>query len=284
MKILVTNDDGYLATGLEALVRVMRGFGEVTVIAPKRPQSAVSLAVTMGFQPIAVKELGNIDGVRWIYLDGTPASCVKFGIDNVFLDGKPDLVVSGVNHGANTATAASYSATLGAAEEAAINCVPSVGVSLDSFAPDADFSGFEAVFPEILRKIISSMNGKYGLFYNVNIPALPAEDIRGVRICHMGMGHWEKEFEDWDPEAMAAKGIDLHAHGIDPDKVVPEDGETIYYMAGHFVDDAWNVAEADHRTLKEGYVTMVVHNVDNTDYKEIARLKKAGLEEDWKRI
>lgn len=282
MKILVTNDDGYLSTGLEALVRVMRRFGEVTVIAPKKPQSAVSLSVTMGYQPIAVKELGVIDGVRWIYLDGTPASCVKFGIDNVFLDGKPDLVVSGVNHGANTATAACYSATLGAAEEAAINCVPGIGVSLDSFRPDADFSGFEKLFPDLFVKLMASLDRSYGRFYNVNFPDLPADEIKGVRVCHMGIGHWEKEFEDWDPAAMAEKGIDLPAHGIDPDKVVPEEGETIYYMAGHFIDDSWNVDGADHRTLKEGYVTIVEHNVDNTDYQALDRMRKAGLEEDWR--
>lgn len=282
MKILVTNDDGYLSTGLEALVRVMRRFGEVTVIAPKKPQSAVSLSVTMGYQPIAVKELGVIDGVRWIYLDGTPASCVKFGIDNVFLDGKPDLVVSGVNHGANTATAACYSATLGAAEEAAINCVPGIGVSLDSFRPDADFSGFEKLFPDLFVKLMASLDRSYGRFYNVNFPDLPADEIKGVRVCHMGIGHWEREFEDWDPAAMAEKGIDLPAHGIDPDKVVPEEGETIYYMAGHFIDDSWNVDGADHRTLKEGYVTIVEHNVDNTDYQALDRMRKAGLEEDWR--
>lgn len=282
MKILVTNDDGYLSTGLEALVRVMRRFGEVTVIAPKKPQSAVSLSVTMGYQPIAMKELGVIDGVRWIYLDGTPASCVKFGIDNVFLDGKPDLVVSGVNHGANTATAACYSATLGAAEEAAINCVPGIGVSLDSFRPDADFSGFEKLFPDLFVKLMASLDRSYGRFYNVNFPDLPADEIKGVRVCHMGIGHWEKEFEDWDPAAMAEKGIDLPAHGIDPDKVVPEEGETIYYMAGHFIDDSWNVDGADHRTLKEGYVTIVEHNVDNTDYQALDRMRKAGLEEDWR--
>lgn len=282
MKILVTNDDGYRASGLRALVRVMTRFGDVTVIAPKKPQSAVSLSVTMGFQPMAVKELGVIDGARWIYLDGTPASCVKFGIDNVFLDGKPDILVSGVNHGSNAATAACYSATLGAAEEAAINCIPAIGVSLDTFSPDADFSAFEALFPDLFVKLSAASEGRYGAFFNVNFPDLPADRIKGVRVCHMGIGHWEKEFEDWDPAAMAAKGIDLPAHGIDPDKVIPEEGETLYYMAGHFIDDDWNTDGADHRTLKQGYVTIVEHNVDNTDYQALESLKKIGLEVDWK--
>lgn len=281
MKILVTNDDGYLAPGLQILVKVMKSFGEVTVIAPKKPQSAVSLAVTMGYQPIAVKELGYVDGVRWIYLDGTPASCVKFGIDNVFLDGKPDIVVSGVNHGANTATAACYSATLGAAEEAAINRMPGIGVSFDSHKEDADLSAVEAILPGLIGKIIGMFEGSFGEYFNVNFPNLPLEQIRGVRVCHMSRGHWEKEFESWDPEAIAAKGVDLARYGIDPDKVVPEEGEELYYMAGHFIDDSPNDDGADNLTMHDGYVTIVKHNADNTDYGSIDRLKESGLEEDW---
>lgn len=281
MKILVTNDDGYKAKGLASLVKALKGFGDVTVIAPKKPQSAVSLAVTMGYRPIAVKELGIIDGARWIYLDGTPASCVKFGIDNVFTDGKPDVVVSGINHGSNAATAACYSATLGSAAEAAINHVLGVGVSLDSYDPDADFSAVETIFPDIFRKILASPDGKFGAYYNINFPDLPAASIKGIRVCHMGIGHWEKEFEDWDPEAIAAKGVNLSDYDIDPSKVIPEDGEVIYYMAGHFVDDSINVAGADHRTVKQGYITVVEHNIDNTDYDAITRLGGSGLNIDF---
>lgn len=281
MKILVTNDDGYKAKGLASLVKALKGFGEVTVIAPKKPQSAVSLAVTMGYRPIAVKELGIIDGARWMYLDGTPASCVKFGIDNVFTDGKPDVLVSGINHGSNTATAACYSATLGSAAEAAINHVLGVGISLDSFDPDADFSAVEAIFPDIFRKILASLDGKFGAYYNINFPDLPAASIKGIRACHMGIGHWEKEFEDWDPEAIAAKGVNLSDYDIDPSKVIPEDGEVIYYMAGHFVDDSMNVAGADHRMVKQGYITVVEHNIDNTDYAAITRLGSSGLNIDF---
>ncbi|MDO5442491.1 MAG: 5'/3'-nucleotidase SurE [Bacteroidia bacterium] len=281
MKILVTNDDGYKAKGLAALVNAVKGFGEVTVIAPKKPQSAVSLSVTMGYQPIAVKELGILDGVRWIYLDGTPASCVKYAIDNVFLDGKPDVVVSGVNHGSNAATAACYSATLGSAAEAAINRVPGIGVSLDSFVPDADFSAVEALFPDIFKRILAIHDGKFGAYYNVNFPNLPVPSIKGMRACHMGFGHWEKEFEDWDPEAISAKGVKLSDFGVDPSKVVPEEGEVLYYMAGHFVDDPWNTEGADHRTVKDGYISIVEHNIDNTDYPAVSRLGDSGFNVDF---
>ena len=115
MKILVSNDDGYNAKGIRTLVRLLRNYGEVTVVAPKKAQSGMSMAVTMGYAPIAVKHIGMEDGADWWYLDGTPASCVKFGIDNIFWPDKPDLVVSGINHGNNAATAALYSGTIGAA-------------------------------------------------------------------------------------------------------------------------------------------------------------------------
>ena len=120
MKILITNDDGIDAKGLQALVRVMRHYGELTIVAPKRAQSGMSMAVTMGYKPIAVKHVEQKDGEDWWYLDGTPASCIKFGIDNVLFPERPDLVVSGVNHGSNAATAAIYSGTIGAAMEGAV--------------------------------------------------------------------------------------------------------------------------------------------------------------------
>ena len=133
MKILITNDDGYDAKGLLTLVSVLRRYGDLTVVAPKCPQSGMSMAVTMGYKPIAVKHMDSKPGEDWWYLDGTPASCIKFGIDNVLFPERPDLVVSGVNHGSNAATASIYSGTIGAAMEGAVNGIPAIGVSLDTF-------------------------------------------------------------------------------------------------------------------------------------------------------
>ena len=124
MKILVTNDDGYTAKGLHTLVETLLPYGEITVVAPKKPQSGMSMAVSMGLRPIAVRRLGKAEDADWWYLDGTPASCIKFGIDNIFHPQMPDLVVSGINHGSNAATAALYSGTLGAAMEGAVNGIP----------------------------------------------------------------------------------------------------------------------------------------------------------------
>ena len=116
MRILITNDDGYQAKGIKVLADIMKEFGEVTVIAPKTHQSGMSMAVSLGFKQIAHKDLGK----GWHYVDATPASCVKFGLNTMFLDNYPDVVVSGINHGSNASTASCYSGTLGAAEEAAL--------------------------------------------------------------------------------------------------------------------------------------------------------------------
>lgn len=274
MRILVTNDDGYSAAGIQALVRVMRQFGDVTVIAPKFHQSGMAMAVSMGFKPIAVKELGEIDGVRWIYLDGTPASCVKFGIDNVFTDFKPDVVVSGINHGSNAATAACYSGTLGAAQEAAVNGVPGIGVSLDNLHHDADFSVVEQLLPDLFKKIWEARSGRFGVYYNINFPDLPASGIKGVRVGHQGVGHWVREYQSWDPDFFIRKRVDVKDYGLASTEAPREPGEDLYMMVGDFEDDpAHNDMSSDHYLLADGYITVTVHNIDTTDRYECDLLR-----------
>lgn len=270
MNIIVTNDDGFEAKGLKVLVEILRGYGHLTVVAPKKPQSGMSMAVSMGHRPIAVKHVSTSPEQDSWYLDGTPASCVKFAVDNILHPAQADLVVSGINHGSNAATAAIYSGTLGAAMEGAVNGILSVGVSLDTYDPDADFSAVADKFPAILDTLISKSEGRHGLFYNVNFPAVPAESMKGVRICHMGMGHWEREYRRYDDF--------LAAGGKVPDKSAEEyiagreEGEEIYVMAGDFTDEDRNVYPADHRLLEEGYITVTPHNIDNTDRYEKERL------------
>ena len=281
MKILVTNDDGYSAQGIKSLVNILTKYGEVTVVAPKTHQSGTSMAVTLGFRPIAVRDLGETGGARWIYVDATPASCVKFAIDNVYTDGKPDLVVSGINHGANAATAACYSGTLGAAEEASLNGIPAIGVSLDNIRKDAVFSGVEALFPSLLERIMASGAFGVGTYFNVNFPDLPVADIKGVRLAHMGLGHWEKEFQKWDTDYLSRRKIDLEAYNVHWEDVVPGPEEELYFMVGTFVDDDRNDTGADHRLVKDGYVAVTIHNFDNTDYARLERLKADGFEYDY---
>lgn len=267
MRILITNDDGYQAKGIKVLADIMSRFGEVTVIAPKKHQSGMSMAVSLGFKQIAHKDLGE----GWHYVDATPASCVKFGLNTMFLEDFPDVVVSGINHGSNASTASCYSGTLGAAAEAALNGIPAIGVSLDTLHPDADFSGVEKYFGDIFTKLIKDWPSKHGVYYNVNFPDIPAEEIKGVRTGVQGMGRWIKEFKSWDLQHYAKYGITPEMLGQSSDPVL-EDGEDLYMMVGEFQDDARNGENADHRLVADGYISVVAHNIDCTDYEETERL------------
>ena len=267
MRILITNDDGYQAKGLKVLVKIMKRFGDVTVIAPKHHQSGMSMAVSLGFRQIAHKNLG--DG--WHYIDATPASCVKFGLNTIFKDNFPDVVVSGINHGSNAATAACYSGTLGAAAEAALNGIPAIGVSLCTLHPDADFSAVENYFGDIFSTLMKDYPKKHGVYYNVNFPAIPTSDIKGVKVGTQGLGRWVREFQEWDVKHYSKYGITPELLGQNSNPAI-EEGEELYMMVGDFVDDDRNTSDADHWLVKNGYVSIVAHNIDSTDHEETKRL------------
>ena len=273
MNILITNDDGYNAKGIKVLADIMKQYGNVTVIAPKHHQSGMSMAVSLGFKQIAHKDLGN----GWHYVDATPASCVKFGLNTMFLNKFPDVVISGINHGSNAATASCYSGTLGAAMEGALNGIPAIGVSLDTLHPDADFSCVERYFGMIFEKLIKEWPDRHGLYYNVNFPNIPSYEIKGIRIGSQGRGRWIKEFKEWDLNHYAKYGITPELLG-QSSKPVLEEGEDLYMMVGEFLDDPRNPSDADHRLVQEGYISVVAHNLDCTDYTECERLKGTDLE------
>ncbi len=276
MRILITNDDGYQAKGIRVLAEIMSQFGEVTVIAPKKHQSGMSMALSLGFKQIAHKDLG--DG--WHYVDATPASCVKFGLNSMFLDNFPDVVVSGINHGSNASVASCYSGTLGAAEEAALNGIPAIGVSLDTHHLDADFSAIIKYFGHIFSELMKDYPTKYGVYYNVNFPSIPAERIKGVRVGSQGKGRWIKELKEWDVEYYKQFGITPEILGQKSNPEL-EEGEDLYMMVGEFLDDPTNPADADHLLVEQGYISVVAHNVDCTDYQEIERLRNTNLETDF---
>ncbi len=276
MRILITNDDGFEAKGIKVLAEIMSRFGEVTVIAPKKHQSGMSMAVSLGFKQIAHKDLGN----GWHYVDATPASCVKFGLNTMFLGNFPDVVVSGINHGSNAATASCYSGTLGAAEEAALNGIPAIGVSLDTLNPNADFSAVEKYFGDIFTDLMKDYPTRYGVYYNVNFPDIPKEEIKGVRVGSQGIGRWIKEFKEWDIEHYAKFGITPEMLGQSSNPVL-EEGEDLYMMVGEFIDDDRNPADADHLLMTQGYISVVAHNVNCTDYQEVERLRTMNIETDF---
>ncbi|MBQ9462977.1 MAG: 5'/3'-nucleotidase SurE [Bacteroidales bacterium] len=271
MRILITNDDGYRARGIQSLIKAVRPLGELTVIAPKTVQSGMSMAVTMGYKPIAVKHLKTLPGEDWWYLDGTPASCIKFGIDNILHPLKPDLVISGINHGSNAATASNYSGTVGAAMEGAINGIPSIAVSLDDFSHDADFSAVEQILPGILEKLIPNFSPRFGTSYNINFPNLPADKIKGVKAARMGIIHWEKEYLPYGKDFLDSRGHTPSTSDLEYVKAALP-GEDFYVMAGDIVENPGNLPDADHRLMSEGFVVVTPLNLDHTDTTELDRL------------
>lgn len=273
MNILLTNDDGYKAKGIGILADILKDFGEVTVIAPKRHQSGMSMAVSMGGQAIAYKELGDRNGARWAYLDATPASCVKFALNGIVPIPRPDIVVSGINHGSNAASAVCYSGTLGAAAEAALDGIPGIGVSLDTSDADADFGTVRKYLPDILDRLLASLPTTYGVYYNINFPDenIP---VLGTRTASQGMGRWIKEYLPWDKETFRKLGLPENYGG----SVAAGDGERLFIMSGEFLDDERNPRDADHRYNKAGYISIVPHNIDCTDRTELMRLRKLGFD------
>lgn len=192
LSILVSNDDGIFSDGLNALVSELRSFAEVTIVAPENQQSAVGHAITV-HRPLRMREVKKEGKLFGYAVDGTPADCVKLAIRNL-MKTKPDLVISGINHGSNTAISVIYSGTVSAATEGTILGIPSFAMSLTTFESNADFS-YAAKFAGRLAKKIMENALPSGTLLNVNIPAVPESEIRGVVITKQGKSIWNDEFE-----------------------------------------------------------------------------------------
>lgn len=282
MNILITNDDGFESKGIAVLTKMMKKYGNVAVVAPFSAQSGMSMAVSLGAEKIAFKEIESStfvgeDGLehteRWAYLDATPASCVKFAMSTPWLGWKPDVIVSGINHGANTSVASCYSGTLGATAEAAVNHILGIGVSLCDHNPDADFSQIEKYFPGIFEKLVELPRHSYMTYYNVNFPSVPADEIKGVRAGYMGRGRWVKEFRSLDEAEAIAASLNGAPTGDPSEK--PE--VKMYKLVGNFSSDTDNSADADHLLTDNGYVSIVPHTIDSTDYEQLKILSEVAF-------
>lgn len=282
MNILITNDDGFESKGIAVLTKMMKKYGNVTVIAPFSAQSGMSMAVSLGAEKIAFKEIESStfvgeDGLehteRWAYLDATPASCVKFAMSTPWLGWKPDVIVSGINHGANTSVASCYSGTLGATAEAAVNHILGIGVSLCDHNPDADFSQIEKYFPGIFEKLVELPRHSYMTYYNVNFPSVPADEIKGVRSGYMGRGRWVKEFRSLDEAEAIAASLNGAPTGDPSEKPAVK----MYKLVGNFSSDTDNSSDADHLLTDNGYVSIVPHTIDSTDYEQLRILSEVAF-------
>jgi 5'-nucleotidase len=192
LSILVSNDDGIFSDGLAALVNALEPIADVTIVAPDSQQSAVGHAITV-HRPLRVREVKKEGKFFGYAVDGTPADCVKLAIRNL-MKSKPDLVISGINHGSNTAISVIYSGTVSAATEGTILGIPSFAMSLTTFEANADFS-YAAKFARQLAQKVTENGIASGTLLNVNIPAVPEAEIRGVVITRQGKSVWNDEFE-----------------------------------------------------------------------------------------
>ncbi|MDR3350521.1 MAG: 5'/3'-nucleotidase SurE [Prevotellaceae bacterium] len=248
MEILLTNDDGYRSPGLAALVEIVKPYGHVTVVAPEDMQSGMSSALTTKI-PVRLRKITSGEGVDIYACSGTPVDCVKLAMSCI-LPQKPGLLASGINHGINASSAVIYSGTLGAAAEGALYGLPSIGFSLADDAPDADFSGCKAFAGKIIDRALAQPVAP-NVFLNVNFPALPPDRIKGIRLARQHKGAWYEEFEKrTDPR-----------------------GDDYYWLTGQFINHEPGAPDADENLVRAGYIAIVPHRIDMTDYAELKRLR-----------
>ncbi len=190
--ILVVNDDGITAPGIKVLIDIMKGIGQVVVVAPDSPQSGMGHAITIG-KPLRLDKVSLYSGVEMYKCSGTPVDCVKLAVNKIFKGKKPDLCVSGINHGLNHSINVIYSGTMSAAVEGAIENIPSIGFSFDNFNEDADFSKCGPFIKEIALKVLEH-GLQEGTLLNVNFPDVPV--IKGIKICRQARAKWAEEFDE----------------------------------------------------------------------------------------
>lgn len=236
--ILITNDDSIKATGIRALIEYIRPFGRVVVVAPDRPQSGTAHAVTIA-HPLRLEKLHEEEDYEEYSCNGTPADCVKLAF-KVVLRRRPDFLFSGINHGTNASINIIYSGTMAAVFEGALAGVPSVGFSLNNYSHLANFGPSRKVVTSIARKVIAHGLPK-GVCLNVNIPDLPEEEIRGIRMCRQSEGTWQEDFDERE---------DPH-------------GRKYYWMKGVFVKIG-DGADTDQWAIEHGYVAVVPVGFDFT--------------------
>ncbi|MGV3504382.1 MAG: 5'/3'-nucleotidase SurE [Adhaeribacter sp.] len=248
--ILVSNDDGITANGIRTLVRIMKKLGEVVVVAPDSPQSATSHGITIA-NTLRLEEsvaLEDLAGVEAWECSGTPADCVKMAKHHVLRDRRPDLVVSGINHGSNSSISVLYSGTMSAAIEAAIEGLPAIGFSLCDFDHKADFSHIEEYVEHIARQALE--NGiPPGTALNVNFPKKSVKKIAGIKICRQARAKWEEEFDE----------------RRDPHQ------RRYFWLTGKFVNQDQG-EDTDEWALAHNYVSVVPCQFDMTAHFGIAQL------------
>lgn len=250
--ILITNDDDINSPGIRNLVEAVKDLGKVVVVAPDKPQSGMGHAITIG-SPLRMNRVSLFGEIESWQTTGTPVDCVKLAVDKV-LHRKPDICLSGINHGANHSINVIYSGTMSAAMEASIEGIPSIGFSLLDYRYEADFSASR----EIVRKIVSGVLKKKKLdkhfLLNVNIPAVPLREIRGIKVCKQAYAKYDEAFDE----------------RIDPQ------GKKYFWLTGEFKNFDKG-RDTDVWALQNNYVSVVPVQFDLTHYALKKELEKSTI-------
>lgn len=244
--ILVTNDDGVNAKGINDLVDCLKDLGEIMVFAPDSPRSGMSSAIT-SLIPIQYKLLKQEKDLTVYSCSGTPVDCVKLAINDI-LDRKPDLLISGINHGGNMAVCVHYSGTMGAAIEGCILDIPSFGISLTDHNENADFSECCRLARKLARIVLKD-GLPYGVYLNLNVPNLP--QIKGIKVCKQADSRFINEY-------MRSENAS---------------GEPVYWLTGSLQNRKPIHPENDTLALDSGYASLVPCKIDVTDYDYMLTLK-----------
>ena len=237
--ILVTNDDGITAPGIRALIDVVKTIGDVVVVAPDSPQSAMGHAVTLNSTLTLEKVMVDEGGLDEYACSGTPVDCVKIALARV-LDRKPDLCVSGINHGSNSSINVIYSGTMSAALEAGMSGIPAIGFSLCDYSWNADFETIKPYVEKIVKEALKRGVPK-DVVLNVNFPKLPQDAIKGMRVSRQAKATWVEDF----------------------DKRVSPHGKEYYWLKGEFVNHDKG-EDTDEWALEHGYISVVPVHFDMT--------------------
>ncbi len=238
--ILVTNDDGITAPGIKNLVEAAKGLGKVVVVAPDSAQSGMGHAITIG-TPLRMDKVNLFGDIEAWQTSGTPVDCVKLAVDKI-LHRKPDICISGINHGANHSINVIYSGTMSAAMEASIESIPSIGFSLLDYRFEADFTAAKFYANKIIKTVLANNIDKH-LLLNVNIPSVPLKEIKGIKVCKQAYAKYKEEFDE---------RLDPH-------------GKKYYWLTGEFINFDKD-KDTDVWALQHNYVSMVPVQFDLTNY------------------
>jgi 5'-nucleotidase len=247
--ILVTNDDGITAPGIRALIAVAAQYGNLLIVAPDKPQSGMGHAITVD-STLHLNEL-EVDGHKAYSCSGTPVDCVKIAMDKL-ISGKPDLIVSGINHGSNSSVNVIYSGTMSAAMEGAIENIPAIGFSLCDHSIDANFKAAQHYSGKLIEWVLRNKMPEHTCL-NVNFPKVALELLNGIKVCRQADAYWKEEFDERQNPG----------------------GKTYYWLTGSFVNRDKG-EDTDEWALANNYVSVVPVHYDVTAHAAIAKLK--GIE------